>query len=108
MRLQYSILVLAVCLLGCGKHLSDNPDDWFGTKGYHVYFYWNTNGKEEYLGEVKTVSEGRMLALSFAEGKGGLRGLGERMSTDFKPMGGKHDYILCRITSDSDCASKHR
>jgi len=108
MKLLSAILTFAVCCIGCGKHLSDNPDDWYDTNGYHVYFYWNTNGKEEYLGQVDTADEGRGLAFEFASGKGGLRGLGERFGDDYQPLGGKHDYILCRITSDSECQSKHR
>ena len=83
-NVSLALLLLAVAA-ACGDDLKRSD--------FNVYFYY-PNDREEYLGVARGISGCQAEAHAFARSKG-------MSSADW-------DYICCRKTRSSECATKHR
>ena len=94
---KITLLPLAFILSGCGDQCSEYSDfscDEIQAATYNTYFY-NPDGKEEFLGTDKGLNQCGTRSYRFAASKG----LGNNS---------EWSYICCMRAKGSECYEKHR
>jgi len=80
------VATVAAVAVACSENLESSE--------FNAYFYY-PDDREVHLGVVRGISECQSAASAYAASKGFTRS-------------DRWDYICCRRTSSSECATKHR